>query len=80
MILRKRLENIMRKESDDDQHFPFPTVFATPQTEMILFLARIELWGANALTNSLIQHFETTPNSKKLQTTTEMWLLEDFKI
>ena len=24
--------------------------------------------------------FETAPNSKTLQTTTEMWLLEDFKI
>ena len=29
---------------------------------------------------SLIHHFETVPNSKKLQTTTEMWLLKDFKI
>ena len=27
------------------------------------------------LTHSLIHHFETVPNSKKLQTTTEMWLL-----
>ena len=32
------------------------------------------------LTHSLIHHFETVPNSKKLQTTTEMWLLVDFKI
>ena len=32
------------------------------------------------LTHSLIHHFETVPNSKKLQTTTEMWLLKDFKI
>ena len=32
------------------------------------------------LTHNLIQHFETVPNSKKLQTTTEMWLLKDFKI
>ena len=31
------------------------------------------------LTHSLIHHFETVPNSKKLQTTTEMWLLKDFK-
>ena len=31
-------------------------------------------------THSLILHFETVPNSKKLQTTTEMWLLKDFKI
>ena len=32
------------------------------------------------LTHSLVVHFETVPNSKKLQTTTEMWLLMDFKI
>ena len=31
------------------------------------------------LTYSIIHHFETVPNSKKLQTTTEMWLLKDFK-
>ena len=30
------------------------------------------------LTHSLIHHFETLQNSKKLQTTTEMWLLKDF--
>ena len=27
-----------------------------------------------------LHHFETVPNSKKLQTTTETWLLKDFKI
>ena len=32
------------------------------------------------LTHSLKHHFETIPNSKKLQMTTEMWLLKDFKI
>ena len=32
------------------------------------------------LTQSLIHHFETVPNSKKQQTTTEMWLVKDFKI
>ena len=32
------------------------------------------------LTHSLIHNFETVPNSKKLQTTTEMWLLKDFKV
>ena len=32
------------------------------------------------LTHSLIHHFEAIPNSKKLQTTTEMWLLQDIKI
>ena len=30
------------------------------------------------LTHSLIHHFDTVPNSKKLQTTTEMWLLNNF--
>ena len=29
---------------------------------------------------SLIHYFETVQNSKKLQTTTEIWLLKDFKI
>ena len=32
------------------------------------------------LTHSLIHHFETIQNTRKLQTTTEMWLLKDFKI
>ena len=32
------------------------------------------------LTDSPIHHFETVPNSKKLQTTTEMLLLTDFKV
>ena len=32
------------------------------------------------LTQSLLYHFETVPNSKKLQTRTEMWLLNNFKI
>ena len=32
------------------------------------------------LTHSLVHHFETVPNSKKLQMTVEMWLLQDFKI
>ena len=34
----------------------------------------------DVLTHSLVHHFETIPNSKKLQTTTEMWLLKDFQI
>ena len=33
----------------------------------------------NKLTHSLIHHFESVPNSRNLQTTTEMWLFEDFK-
>ena len=31
-----------------------------------------------SLTHSLIHHFQTTPNSKKLQTTTKMCLLKEF--
>ena len=33
-----------------------------------------------SLTHSLVHHFEIVPNSKKLQMTTEMWLLKEFKI
>ena len=32
----------------------------------------------SSLTYSLIHHFETIPNSRKLQKTTEMWLSKDF--
>ena len=32
------------------------------------------------LNYSQIHHFETVPDSKKLQKTTELWLLKDFKI
>ena len=35
---------------------------------------------AGVLTHSQIHDFETVPNSKMLQTTTELWLLKDFKI
>ena len=31
------------------------------------------------LSHSLKHHFETVPNSNKLQTTTAMWLLHNFK-
>ena len=34
----------------------------------------------NWLTHSIIHDFETVPNLRKLQTTTEMWLIKDFKI
>ena len=40
---------------------------------------KVSLCG-NGLTHSLINHFETVPKSKKLQTTTEMWLLKDSDI
>ena len=46
-----------------------------------------ERWHSHAscclrfsLTHALIHHFGSVQNSKKLQTTTEMWLLENFKI
>ena len=32
------------------------------------------------LTHSLIHHFDKVQNSRKLQTTTEIWLFKDFKI
>ena len=35
---------------------------------------------SSELTRSLIHMFETVPISKELRTTTEMWLLKDFKI
>ena len=35
-------------------------------------------WKNNG--HSLIHNFEIVPNSKKLQTTTEIWLFKDFKI
>ena len=38
------------------------------------------LLSVNELTHSLIHIFETIPNSKKLQTSTEMWLLKDFYV
>ena len=34
----------------------------------------------SCITHSLVHHFETVPNSKKLQTTTKIWLLKDFEI
>ena len=73
---------------------PFPTMFSTLSKTEIIILATFNLLSANAfnldhfrifsfgkeLTHSLIHHFETIPNSKKLQSTTEMGLLKDFKI
>ena len=55
---------------------------------MILILSvvtqRLIRLNKSALTHSFIQHSETVSNSKKLQTTTEMWLFriatKDFKI
>ena len=59
-----RVENIVRKvENAGYQH-------------ALLFL---QCFQKLSLTHSLIHHFETVPNSKKLQTTTEMWLSNGFK-
>ena len=47
-----------------------------------LFAAELEepktVISGKGLTHSLIQHFETVPNSTMLQTTTAMWLFKDF--
>ena len=45
------------------------------QMVSLLDLKNLVVW----LTHSLIHDFEFIPNSKKLQTTAEMWLLKDFK-
>ena len=42
--------------------------------------AQLSKLSWSLLTYSLVHHFETVPNSKKLQMTTEIWLLKDFKI
>ena len=43
-------------------------------------LRKLNLKKIMTLTHSLIHHFETVQNSKKLQTTTEMWQFKDLKI
>ena len=52
--------------------FSSANAFNLDQSKYLLF--------GKELTHSLIHHFETVPNSKKLQTTTETLLLQDFKI
>ena len=56
----------------------FTNYTQTDESEMMIY------WFANSncksLPHSLLHHFETVPNSKKMQTTTEMWLLKDFKM
>ena len=42
--------------------------------------AFIYLFEVFPLTHSLIHHFESIPNLKRLQATTEMWVFKDFKI
>ena len=54
----------------------FPTVFSKASS---LGSIKSGLCGKE-LTHSQIRHFEVVPNSKKLQATTEMRPLKDFKI
>ena len=57
-----------KSEKSGYQHFTFfPPIFS-------------RLLVYSCLTHSLINHFETVPNLNKMQATTEMWLLKDFKI
>ena len=44
----------------------------------LIFL--LKPFSSGSLIHSLNHHFETVPNSKKLQTKTEIWLSKDFKI
>ena len=73
---------------------PFRNMFSTLPNPNLNLRVKIILSSGNALnldqskillcgkelTHSLTHHFETVPNSKKLQTITEMWLAKDFKI
>ena len=62
-----RVENIWKRESAGCEHF-----YISPFV--------LESLHHAGVTHSLLCHFETVPNSKKLQMTTEMWLLKDLKI
>ena len=69
--------------------FPFiGSQFANYSQEHSLFYSPVvsdrRSWSCSPdlsiLIHSLVRHFEPVPNSKKLQSTTEMWLLKDFKV
>ena len=55
---------------------------ANYQTIKIQLHSKLSAFANDMLTHSLIHvhHFERVQNPKKLQTTTGMWLLKDFKI
>ena len=60
-------------------------IFKDSEISLSVIVAESGCESVNMLPNttvikSLIHHFETVPYSKKLQTTTEMWLLNYFKI
>ena len=85
---------VKRRKFWQPAFYPFPTVFFTLIKTEIIILVAFNLSLVNAfnlvplkvlpfgerLTHSLIHHFEIFLNSKKLQTTIEIWLLKDFKI
>ena len=65
----------MVQSQDQTRHFM--------QSDLDLYHPQRQMFSSmvlKSLTHSLVHHFETVPNSKKLQTTTEVWLLRDFKI
>ena len=71
----KRVENTVGKGeiARNEQFLLFPQCF-----QKACFTRRLQkMW---LFGNGLIHHFETISNSKKLQTTNEMWLLKDFEI
>ena len=61
-------------------------VFNLDKSDIMSFAEELKLYSCGegliivTITRSLIHHFETVRNSKMMQTTTEMWLLKDFKI
>ena len=57
-----------------------PEVKVLGKLSLSLSLSVVYVCEDIPLTHSLINHFETVPNSKKLQMKTEIWLLKDFKI
>ena len=73
-----------RKQRGKRRKMMLPSIFSFSHNVVKKFLSWGSLKGlcGYGLTLSLIQHFEsqTVPYSKKLQTTTEMWLFKDFKI
>ena len=86
-------ENIVGKGeiARNEQFLLFPQCFLLSQIIVFPIFVIISLFAAEledpkicvsgiGLTHPSIYHFEIFPNPKKLQTTTEMWLLSDFKI
>ena len=72
--------NITREFSQNKQimHSTYKTISQIWQKEISEKTNTRNMVVLNYLTHPLIHHFETSPNSKKLQTTTEMWLLTHY--